>query len=87
LNINLNTDIRKTKTIYRDRQRCAPAGGRGRSACGSLVDTASFVFRKVLGAFESGSFSFWFKSLLAFGPGVLGNTLLFFHSAISKMVG
>jgi integrator complex subunit 7 len=46
-----------------------------------------FSFRKVLGAFESGSFSFWFKSLVLFGPGELKNKLLFCPSAIKKLVG
>jgi integrator complex subunit 7 len=48
--------------------------------------TASFVFRKVSGAFESGSFSFWFKSLLLFGAGELEMKLLVFPSAINKLV-
>ncbi|CAM0905563.1 unnamed protein product [Alopecurus aequalis] len=49
--------------------------------------TASFVFRKVSGAFESSSFSFWFRSLLLFGAGELEMKLLLFPSAISKLVG
>ncbi|KAM0872214.1 hypothetical protein ACQ4PT_038852 [Festuca glaucescens] len=49
--------------------------------------TASFVFRKVSGACESGSFSFWFKSLLLFGAGELEMKLLVFPSAINKLVG
>lgn len=49
--------------------------------------TASFIFRKVSGAFESGSFSCWFKSLLLFGAGELEMKLLVFPSAINKLVG
>uniref|UniRef100_A0ACD5UR66 Uncharacterized protein n=1 Tax=Avena sativa TaxID=4498 RepID=A0ACD5UR66_AVESA len=49
--------------------------------------TASFVFRKVSGAFDSGSSSFWFKSLLIFGAGELEMKLLVFPSAINKLVG
>ncbi|XP_037411431.1 uncharacterized protein LOC119274814 [Triticum dicoccoides] len=49
--------------------------------------TASFVFRKVSAAFESGAFGFWFKSLLLFGAGELEMKLLLFPSAINKLVG
>ncbi|XP_044974777.1 uncharacterized protein LOC123442720 isoform X3 [Hordeum vulgare subsp. vulgare] len=49
--------------------------------------TASFVFRKVSAAFESGTFGFWFKSLLLFAAGELEMKLLLFPSAISKLVG
>uniref|UniRef100_A0A453DZW2 Integrator complex subunit 7 n=1 Tax=Aegilops tauschii subsp. strangulata TaxID=200361 RepID=A0A453DZW2_AEGTS len=49
--------------------------------------TASFVFRKVSAGFESGTFGFWFKSLLLFAAGELEMKLLLFPSAISKLVG
>ncbi|KAM3346839.1 hypothetical protein ACQJBY_021053 [Aegilops geniculata] len=53
----------------------------------SLWFTASFVFRKVSAAFESGPFGFWFKSLLLFAAGELEMKLLLFPSAINKLVG
>ncbi|XP_062206674.1 uncharacterized protein LOC133908584 isoform X2 [Phragmites australis] len=49
--------------------------------------TASFVFRKLADAFELGSFSFWFKSLLLFSAGEIEMKLLLFPSATVKLVG
>lgn len=48
--------------------------------------TATFIFRKLAYAFESGSFSFWFKSLLLFSAGEIEIKLLPFPSAIIKLV-
>lgn len=63
---------------YRSAMYCCQEG---------LWFTASFVFRKVADAFESGSFSLWFKSLLLFCAGELEMKLLIFPSMIIKLVG
>jgi integrator complex subunit 7 len=49
--------------------------------------TGSFVFRKLADAFESGSFCFWYKSLLLFSAGEIEMKLLPFPSATIKLVG
>jgi integrator complex subunit 7 len=55
--------------------------------CTGLWFTASFVFRKLADAFEPGSFSFWYKSLLLFSAGEIEMKLLLFPSATIKLVG
>ncbi|KAL6626555.1 hypothetical protein ACP70R_030281 [Stipagrostis hirtigluma subsp. patula] len=71
--------IRKQKywEAYRSSMYCCREG---------LWFTASFVFRKLADAFELGSFSFWFKSLLLFSAGEIEMKLLLFPSATIKLV-
>uniref|UniRef100_A0A0A9EB61 Integrator complex subunit 7-like C-terminal domain-containing protein n=1 Tax=Arundo donax TaxID=35708 RepID=A0A0A9EB61_ARUDO len=72
--------IKKQKywEAYRSSMYCCHEG---------LWFTASFVFRKLADAFEAGSFSFWFKSLLLFSAGEIEMKLLLFPSATVKLVG
>ncbi|KAL5228225.1 hypothetical protein ABZP36_016490 [Zizania latifolia] len=79
--------IRVTKMLF-SKQRYWDAYRSAMYCCREgLWFTASFVFRKLANAFGSGSFSFWFKSLLFFSAGEIEIKLLLFPSVIIKLVG
>ncbi|KAL6850192.1 hypothetical protein ACP4OV_020819 [Aristida adscensionis] len=71
--------IRKQKywEAYRSSMYCCREG---------LWFTASFIFRKLADACESGSFCFWFKSLLLFAAAEIEMKLMLFPSATIKLV-
>uniref|UniRef100_A0A0D9UVS4 Integrator complex subunit 7 n=1 Tax=Leersia perrieri TaxID=77586 RepID=A0A0D9UVS4_9ORYZ len=78
--------IRITKMLFRQ-QKYWDAYRSAMYCCREgLWFAASFVFRKLADAFGSGSFSFWFKSLLLISAGEIEIKLLLFPSAIIKLV-
>uniref|UniRef100_A0A0E0FHD6 Integrator complex subunit 7 n=1 Tax=Oryza nivara TaxID=4536 RepID=A0A0E0FHD6_ORYNI len=78
--------IRITKMLFRN-QRYWDAYRSAMYCCREgLWFAASSVFRKLADDFGSGSFSFWFKSLLLISAGEIEMKLLLFPSAIIKLV-
>uniref|UniRef100_A0A0E0MQA4 Integrator complex subunit 7-like C-terminal domain-containing protein n=1 Tax=Oryza rufipogon TaxID=4529 RepID=A0A0E0MQA4_ORYRU len=78
--------IRITKMLFR-KQRYWDAYMSAMYCCREgLWFVVSFVFRKLADDFGSGSFSFWFKSLLLISAGEIEMKLLLFPSAIIKLV-
>uniref|UniRef100_A0A0D3EKH9 Integrator complex subunit 7 n=1 Tax=Oryza barthii TaxID=65489 RepID=A0A0D3EKH9_9ORYZ len=78
--------IRITKMLSRN-QRYWDAYRSAMYCCREgLWFAASSVFRKLADDFGSGSFSFWFKSLLLISAGEIEMKLLLFPSAIIKLV-
>uniref|UniRef100_A0A0E0JD29 Integrator complex subunit 7 n=1 Tax=Oryza punctata TaxID=4537 RepID=A0A0E0JD29_ORYPU len=78
--------IRITKMLFRN-QRYWDAYRSAMYCCREgLWFVASSVFRKLADDFGSGSFSFWFKSLLLISAGEIEMKLLHFPSAIIKLV-
>uniref|UniRef100_J3MDU3 Integrator complex subunit 7 n=1 Tax=Oryza brachyantha TaxID=4533 RepID=J3MDU3_ORYBR len=78
--------IRMTKMLFR-KQKYWDAYKSAMYCCHEgLWFAASFIFRKLADAFGSGSFSFWFKSLLYFSAGEIEMKLLIFPSATVKLV-